>query len=159
MATVLRESSIGMDEIMDLTEMESDVSERVSQLKGAQRLRFDRVGDKIAAVSQGSAHESSVCRAIILAGADVAFVGSQRDENFRISARAKQDLVRKGLHLGRLLDAVGGETENSGGGHAGAAGLTGKGDVEAVLNMCMSRAMDFLRELRDAARDQAAEKE
>ena len=159
MASVLREARIGMDEVMDLTEMESDVSERVSQLKGAQRLRFDRVGDRIAAVSQGSAHESSVCRAIILAGADVAFVGSQRDENFRISARAKQDMVRRGLHLGRLLDAVGGETDNSGGGHAGAAGLTGTGDVEAVLNMCMSRAMDFLRELRDAARAEAADSE
>ena len=36
MASVLREARIGMDEVMDLTEMESDVSERVSQLKGAQ---------------------------------------------------------------------------------------------------------------------------
>ncbi len=90
-----------------------------------------------------------------MAGADVAFVGSQRDERFRISARAKQDIVRKGLHLGRLLDEVGGETDNSGGGHAGAAGLTGVGDVEAVLNMCMSRALDFLRELRDASRAEA----
>ena len=118
MATVLRESSIGMDEIMDLTEMESDVSERVSQLKGAQRLRFDRVGDKIAAVSQGSAHESSVCRAIILAGADVAFVGSQRDENFRISARAKQEpwcaRAAPGEAAGR---GWGRDGENSGGGH------------------------------------------
>lgn len=157
MAAVLRAGGIGMDEVMDLTEMESDVSERISQLKGAQRLRFERVGDRIAAASQGSAHESSVCRAIILAGADVAFVGSQRDERFRISARAKQDLVRKGLHLGRLLDGVGGETDNSGGGHAGAAGLTGTGDVEAVLNMCMSKALDFLREVRDAARAETPE--
>ncbi|NLI74273.1 MAG: exopolyphosphatase [Euryarchaeota archaeon] len=152
MASVLREAKIGMDEVMDLTDMESDVSERVSQLKGAQRLRFDRIGDKIAAMSQGSAHESSVCRAIILAGADVAFVGSQRDGEFRISARGKQDLVRKGLHLGRLLDQIGEEIDGRGGGHAGAAGLAGAGDVEAVLNMCMSQATDFLRELRDAAR-------
>ncbi|HHT76126.1 MAG: DHH family phosphoesterase [Methanomassiliicoccaceae archaeon] len=155
MSMVLREAGISMDEVMDLTEMESDVSERVSQLKGAQRLRFERIGERIAAISQGSAHESAVCRAIIMAGADVAFVGSQRDERFRISARAKQDIVRKGLHLGRLLDEVGGETDNSGGGHAGAAGLTGVGDVEAVLNMCMSRALDFLRELRDASRAEA----
>ena len=80
------------------------------------------------------------------------FVGSQRDERFRISARARQEMVRKGFHLGKLLDDVGEETYNSGGGHAGAAGLTGVGDVEAVLNMCLSRSLDFLREVRDSAR-------
>jgi nanoRNase/pAp phosphatase (c-di-AMP/oligoRNAs hydrolase) len=98
------------------------------------------------AISLGSSHESSVCKALLGIGADVAFVGSQRDEKFRISARARQDLVRKGMHLGKILDEVGGETSSSGGGHAGAAGLTGTGDVEALLNICLSRSMSFFRE-------------
>lgn len=152
MAALMREAGIGMDEVLDLTDLPPDVSERVSQLKGVQRLRFERIGDGIAALSLGSAHESSVCKAILNVGADIAFVGSQRDERFRISARARQDMVRKGLHLGKLLDDVGGETQNSGGGHAGAAGLTGVGDVEAVLNICLSKALDFLRTVRDAER-------
>lgn len=152
MAAIMQEAEIGMDEIFDLTDLEPDISERVSQLKGAQRLRFERIGDHIAAVSTGSAHESATCRAILSAGADMVFVGSQRDEKFRISARARQEMVRKGFHLGKLLDDVGEETYNSGGGHAGAAGLTGVGDVEAVLNMCLSRSLDFLREVRDSAR-------
>jgi phosphoesterase RecJ-like protein len=152
MAELMREAGISMDEVLDLTDLTPDVSERVSQLKGAQRLRFERIGDGIAAISLGSAHESSVCKAILNVGADIAFVGSQRDERFRISARARQDMVRKGLHLGKLLDDVGGETQNSGGGHAGAAGLTGVGDVEAVLNICLSKALDFLRAVRDAER-------
>jgi nanoRNase/pAp phosphatase (c-di-AMP/oligoRNAs hydrolase) len=152
---VMETSGINMDEAMDLTDLEPDVSERISQMKGAQRMRFDRLGDSIVAISLGSAHESSVCKALLNIGADIAFVGSQRDEKFRISARAKQDIVRKGMHLGKLLDEVGGETCNNGGGHAGAAGLTGVGDVEAILNMCMTRSMAFFREQRDAARSQA----
>jgi nanoRNase/pAp phosphatase (c-di-AMP/oligoRNAs hydrolase) len=147
---VMEVSGINMDEVMDLTDLEPDVSERISQLKGAQRMRFDRLGDHIVAISLGSAHESSVCKAMLNIGADVAFVGSQRDERFRISARARQDVVRKGLHLGKLLDEVGGETSNNGGGHAGAAGLTGVGDVEAVLNICMSKSMAFFRYLRNS---------
>lgn len=51
-----------------------------------------------------------------------------------------------GFHLGKLLEDVGVETRNDGGGHGGAAGLVGVGDVEAVLNICMQRTMDFLRE-------------
>jgi nanoRNase/pAp phosphatase (c-di-AMP/oligoRNAs hydrolase) len=78
-------------------------------------------------------------------GADIAFVGSQRGEEFRVSARARQDVVRMGLHLGKLLEDVGAETSNDGGGHGGAAGLVGIGDVEAILNICMSRSLDFLR--------------
>ena len=154
-AELMDASGIEMDEVMDLTDLDTDVSERISQLKGAQRLRFERVGDNIVAISMGSAHESSVCKALLNIGADVSFVGSQRDERFRISSRARQEVVRKGFHLGKLLDEVGGETDNNGGGHAGAAGLTGAGDVEAILNMCMKRTMDFFRNLQDRRRTTA----
>ena len=149
---VMEASGISMDEAMDLTDLEPDVSERISQLKGAQRMRFERLGDRIVAVSLGSSHESSVCKALLGLGADVAFVGSQRDEKFRISARARQDLVRQGFHLGKVLDEVGGETSSSGGGHAGAAGLTGTGDVEAHLNICISRSMSFFRQAQGKER-------
>ncbi len=147
-AEVIERSTINIDEVMDLTDLEPDVSERVSQLKGVQRLRFERIGDRIVAISMGSAHESSVCKAVLSAGADVVFVGSQRDEKFRVSSRARQDVVRSGLHLGRILDMVGGETSSSGGGHPGAAGLTGVGDVEAILNMCMERTLDVFRTMK-----------
>lgn len=43
---------------------------------------------------------------------------------------------------------VGGETSSSGGGHPGAAGLTGVGDVEAILNMCMERTLDVFRTMK-----------
>jgi len=145
-ANLMEDAGVEIDEVTSLTDLEPDVSERISQLKGAQRIRFDRVGERIVAISVGSAFESSVCKGMLAIGADIAFVGSQRDQNFRLSARARPDMVRMGLHLGKLLEDIGVETSNDGGGHGGAAGLVGVGDVEAVLNICMQRTMDFLRE-------------
>ncbi|MFP4170578.1 MAG: DHH family phosphoesterase [Methanomassiliicoccales archaeon] len=145
---VMEESGVEMDEVLSLTEMEQDLSERISQLKGGQRLVFDRVGENIVAVSHGSSYESSVCRSLIQLGSDVAFVGSQRERGFRISARARLGLIRQGFHLGRLLEELGMETDNNGGGHAGAAGMMGTGDVEAMLHMCKKRTMNFFRSIK-----------
>ena len=132
---------------MNLVDLETDISERISQLKGAQRLKYWKVGGYIVAVSQGSAFEASVCKSLLSLGADIAFVGSQRGEQFRISARATQAMVRKGIHLGKLLGGVGSETTNGGGGHPGAAGLTGTGDVEAILNISVESALRLLRKM------------
>jgi phosphoesterase RecJ-like protein len=140
-------NNIQMDEVMSLADLETDISERISQLKGAQRLKYWKVGDHIVASSQGSAFEASVCKSLISLGADVAFVGSQRGEQFRISSRATQAVVREGLHLGRLLGTIGSETTNGGGGHPGAAGITGVGDVEAILNICVDNAIKVLNKI------------
>ena len=145
-ADLMEDVGVEIDEVTSMTDLEPDVSERISQLKGAQRIRFDRVGERIVAISVGSAYESSVCKGLLAIGADVAFVGSQRDQNFRLSARARPEMIRMGLHLGKLLEDIGVETSNDGGGHGGAAGLVGVGDVEAILNISMQRTMDFLRE-------------
>jgi len=151
-AELMTEHSVHMDEAMGLVGVDIDISERISQLKGAQRLKYWKIADYVVAVSQGSAFEASVCKALLGLGADVVFVGSQRGEQFRISSRATPALIRKGLHLGKLLGNVGSETTNGGGGHPGAAGITGVGDVEAILNICAENAMKVLRGL-DSSRD------
>jgi len=87
-----------------------------------------------------------------MAGSDVAFVGSQRDEEFRVSARATQEVVRRGIHLGNIISEISGETDTDGGGHGGAAGISGVGDVEAMLHMCMQRTMDIFREIKKEQR-------
>lgn len=150
-AEIMEATGIDMDRVMSLTRLEVGMSEKVSVLKGAQRIKFERIGRYIVATSHGSAYESSVCKSLLTLGADVAFVASQRGDEFRLSARANQDLVRQGLHLGRMLEDVGGETLNDGGGHGGAAGLVGMGDVEAILHICMQRSMDLFRELKRLA--------
>ena len=139
-----------MDEAMGLVSMETDPSEKISQLRGAQRLKYWKVGRRIVAISQGSAFEASVCKALVHLGADIAFVGSQRGETFRISSRATSEMVRVGVHLGKLLNGVGSETSNGGGGHPGAAGISGVGDVEAMLNISADNAVKRLRELESS---------
>ena len=151
-AELMKANNVQMDEAMGLVGVDIDISERISQLKGAQRLKYWKVGNFIVATSQGSAFEASVCKGLLSLGADIVFVGSQRGEQFRISARATPALVRKGVHLGKLLSGVGSETTNGGGGHPGAAGITGTGDVEALLNISAETAMKLLKGL-DSSRD------
>ncbi|MEI6797066.1 MAG: DHH family phosphoesterase [Methanomassiliicoccales archaeon] len=92
-ASLIERGGLDMDEVMNLADVEQDTSERVAQMKGAQRLRFERIGDVIVAGSMGSSFEASVCKTLLNIGADISFVVSQRDEQFRLSARARPDMV------------------------------------------------------------------
>ena len=147
-ADTMKRCGIEMDEALDLTKAPVSMSEKVAMLKAIERTKFDRVGSLIVATSYGGSFEASSCRAIMAAGADVVFVGSQRDEEFRLSARATQDAVRRGIHLGDIMKGIGTETMSDGGGHGGAAGLSGIGDVEAMLFICMKRTMEVFREIK-----------
>ena len=147
---VMGVTGIEMDEAMTLTRSEPSMSERVSVMKCIQRSRFDRVGDMIVAVSYGGSFEAAGCRALLAAGADVVFVASQRDETFRMSARATQNMVRRGFNLGEIIKDIGSETDNDGGGHEGAAGISGVGDIEAMLHICMQRTMEEFRKIKNS---------
>ncbi len=147
-AYILETTGIEMDEALALTRTEASMSERVATMKYIGRSKFDRVGDMIVAVSFGGSFEASGCRALLQSGADVAFVASQRDDNFRLSARATQEMVRRGINLGCIVKDIGYETVTDGGGHDGAAGLSGIGDAEAILHICMMRTMDEFRKIK-----------
>ena len=152
-ADLLQKSNIYMDEVFNLTRSQMTMSERIAVMKALGRVKFDHVGDMVVSVSYGGSFEASSCRAIMMSGADVAFVGSQRDEEFRISGRATQDAVRRGIHLGNVVSEIGGETDTDGGGHGGAAGISGTGDVEAMLHICMQKTMDKFREIKRSMSD------
>ena len=145
---VMEKTGIQMDEAMTLTRSEPSMSERVSVMKCVERSKFDRVGDMIVATSYGGSFEAAGCKALLLAGADVVFVASQREDNFRLSARATQEMVRRGLNLGEIVKDIGSETVTDGGGHEGAAGLSGVGDIEAMLHICMQRTMEEFRKIK-----------
>lgn len=147
-AGIMDESALAMDEAMSTTHAEARMSERIAVMKTIERVKFERVGDMIVASAVGSSFEASACRAIMSAGADVVFVGTQREESFRISARATQEMVRRGISLGEIVKDIGNDTDCDGGGHIGAAGLSGIGDVEAVLGMCVFRTMDEFRKIK-----------
>ena len=149
-ADLLEGGGVHMDEAFDLTRSQTTMSERIAVMKALGRVKFDYVGDMLVSTAYGGSFEASSCRAFMLAGADVAFVGSQRDDEFRISARATQDIVRRGIHLGNIISGISGETSTDGGGHGGAAGISGNGDVEAMLHICIQRTMEEFREIKRA---------
>ncbi len=148
MAEILDSSSITIEEIHNaLNTRNENYSKKLAKLKAAQRLRVEEFKRIIITTSEVNAFEGDAARAFLSLGADVAFIGSTRKDDYRISARANPTLVKRGIHLGTFLESVGGDVNSEGGGHPGAAGLTGTGDVEAVLHICREKFKNVLRDL------------
>jgi nanoRNase/pAp phosphatase (c-di-AMP/oligoRNAs hydrolase) len=140
-ARLMKLGSQTMDDILKLLEKKEvyEKSQRIAHLKGGQRLKFRDDFGYIIATSMLSSYEASMCKQLLILGADAAFVGAQRDLEVRISGRVSSDLVNKGVHLGRFFQELGLEISCEGGGHAGAGGLNGSGDTEMMLNLCVEK--------------------
>ncbi|USS41369.1 bifunctional oligoribonuclease/PAP phosphatase NrnA [Thermococcus aggregans] len=150
-AKVLEKFNIQMGEIYNLvapvTDENIDQAKRMAILKACQRMEIKKVGNYIIAISKVSAYESLACKVFLQLGADVAIVGSEK-KGVRISARAKESLVKKGLHLGKLMEKVGPIIDGSGGGHSGAAGANGKRNLEEAVKFLVKEIEMFLKKLR-----------
>lgn len=149
LAKILKTSNLKLADVLSVFDNSEivDISQRIAHLKGGQRLRFRQSCGYLIAISQLSSFEASMCKHLIILGADVAFVGAQRDNEVRISGRASAELVNKGLHLGELFQSLGEELSCEGGGHAGAGGLNGDGDAELILNACLNKITEYLSEI------------
>ena len=123
-----------------------DQAKRIALLKACQRLEIRKFRGYIIAVSRVSAYESLACKTFLQLGADIAIVGSEK-KGVRISARARESLVKKGLHLGKIMEKVGPVIEGSGGGHAGAAGANGKKNLDEAIKLILKEIERFLREV------------
>jgi nanoRNase/pAp phosphatase (c-di-AMP/oligoRNAs hydrolase) len=139
-----------MMDILDMVDSTDSIefSQRIAHLKGAQRLRFRVLQGYLVVISQLSSFEASMCKHLLILGADIAFVGAQHDSEVRISGRASAELVKLGLHLGEFFQNLGTDLSCDGGGHAGAGGLNGIGDAEMVLNICLEKISDHLKRLK-----------
>jgi phosphoesterase RecJ-like protein len=124
-----------------------DSSQKIAHLKGAQRLKFEQLYGFLVASSTLSSYEASMCKNLISLGADIAFVGAQRENQVRISGRATRDVVKHGIHLGEFFSDLGSELACEGGGHDGAGGLNGIGDVEMILSACMGKISQVLKKI------------
>lgn len=148
LADALTETKTSFQQVLRAIQFPIEQSEKIARLKGAQRLEITREGDYIIAVSKVSSFEGGVARGLLGLGADVSFVGAAKDDEVRISARAKNDLVEKGLHLGRdilpeIADMIGGDA----GGHAAAAGANGinPDTLDNALEVCVSKTREFIK--------------
>jgi nanoRNase/pAp phosphatase (c-di-AMP/oligoRNAs hydrolase) len=141
---MLAEGGIRYADVADfLGQVPVDISCRIAILKAASRITLHRVGDHLLVESRVSSFASQAATSLINLGADVAFVGSEKDRERRISGR-----VRRGvdLDLARLFQDVGKKFGGSGGGHAGAAGVVITGDVDKALQECVDMAVARLLE-------------
>ena len=108
-------------------------SKRVAMLKAAGRAELRRVHGHLVVFSELGSFEGDAAGMLVRIGADVAFVGSEEKGKVRVSGRARQEILKlRELHLGELMEAMGKQFKGSGGGHAGAASMSGKGRLEEV---------------------------
>ncbi|BAA29623.1 DHH family phosphoesterase [Pyrococcus horikoshii] len=121
-----------------------DQSRRIAILKACQRMEIHKVKKFVIVTSKVSAYEALACKVFLQLGADVAIVGSEKD-GVRISARAKDYLVKQGLHLGKIMEKVGPIIKGSGGGHAGAAGANGKENLDEAIKFLVKEVQKFLK--------------
>jgi bifunctional oligoribonuclease and PAP phosphatase NrnA len=116
-----------------------DNSERLAKLKACKRAKIEKIGEWIITLSHLSAYEASAAKSLVDLGAHMAAVAGKKNGKLEVSLRCNRDFTEKtGIHLGKdiampLGEALGGV----GGGHAMAAGVNGKGEVENALDKCL----------------------
>ena len=135
----LIDAGVNAQETLSLLSLPMDFSERVARLKASRRTKLFRVGEWIIALSHVSAYEASAARAMVELGAHVAAVAGERDGNLEISLRSSIDFYKEtDVHLGKdVAKPLGEYLHGMGGGHATAAGVNGKGDIELGLKRCL----------------------
>ena len=144
---ILEKTNADYERAASLLEVSEDVSRKIAHLKAAQRMELYRVMDFVLVTSEVNSFGASAARALVLLGADCAFVGSIRKNEIQISARASSNFIKEtGISLGRdIMPKIGEFINGSGGGHAGAAGAKGRGDsVSNALLECIKLVQEFL---------------
>jgi nanoRNase/pAp phosphatase (c-di-AMP/oligoRNAs hydrolase) len=157
---ILEGSSVTVEDVLAIIEGEEyfDVSKKIAVLKSLRRVRYQRVGDQIIGTSTVGSFEAAAARGLLVVGCDVVFIGCQKNEEMRISSRAKPHIVKAGVNLGKFMEEMGKRLGAEGGGHDAAAGLNGRGNVEKALATCSSEmAMRLASKLQ--SHEEAAEPE
>jgi nanoRNase/pAp phosphatase (c-di-AMP/oligoRNAs hydrolase) len=132
--------------VVETLRLPEDFSKRVAMLKASQRLELHRISGRLIAFSELSSFEADAATMFLRMGADAAFVGSEEKSKFRLCSRARQELCRDtGLHLGELLGRLAKSFKGSGGGHAGAASMTGEGELAEIKKELLKELQRILK--------------
>jgi nanoRNase/pAp phosphatase (c-di-AMP/oligoRNAs hydrolase) len=117
----LLENKVNYQEIVGLLDHKKDLSEKIAQIKGAQRIKLYRMRDILVGVSHVSNFRAKVATNLLKLGLDISIVYSKLKKGNFITARAKKHIcLETGLHLGKLLEII---SDGRGGGHDGAASV------------------------------------
>ncbi len=120
-------------------------SKRVAMLKAAQRSDPHKYHGNWVVFSEIGAYESDAATMFLKIGADVSIVASQNGESIRISSRARSGVASEThLHLGELMSNIADQFGGTGGGHAGAAGMKVKAELEEVKEKALKELEKML---------------
>ena len=135
----LVDNGVNAQEALAMLAMPMDFSERVARVKACRRAKIIRIDNWIIALTHVSAFQASAARALTDLGAHMSAVAGEKGEGIEISLRCSREFTEKtGIHLGRdIAKPLGEALQGQGGGHAMAAGVNAKGDVEAGLKLCL----------------------
>ena len=121
----LLSEDINIQDVFLLLRSEKDISSRIANIKGLQRVEMIREGNYLIGITNVSSFGSSVASMLLKIGFDVGIVISKEANKSRINTRAKKGVcIKTGLNLGKLLVEISKNYKGSGGGHDGAASLT-----------------------------------
>ena len=147
-ASELCDAGADPQDVINILDSERPLIQKTTFLKAAQRMKWMQEGKWIIANSVVSSFESGSARLMIVLGADIALVASEKKKGeMRLSTRASNRMVSKGLKLTTILEAITEINGGSSGGHPGAAGYNGKGDAEAITEMAKQKCIMAIRQL------------
>ncbi len=114
-------------------------SERIAKLKACKRAKIVKVEGWIIALSHVSAYQAPAAKALVDVGAHMSAVAGKKNGKVELSLRStRQFHDQSGVHIGVDIAAPLGEfLEGVGGGHAMAAGVSGKGEIQLALKKCL----------------------
>lgn len=137
---------INIQELFLLLRTEIDLSERIANIKGAQRAILIKQDNILIATSRVSSYGGSVASNLLKLGYDIAIIGTEDINENRISARARKELcIEKQLHLGKLFEEIKEILGCNGGGHDGAAGLNGSFEIDAAMEVIIQKIKEILK--------------
>ena len=141
----LVEAGADYQQVMEMLRLPEDLSKRIAMLKAAQRVELHTIHGRLVVFSELGSFEADAAAMLVRTGADVAFVGSEEKGKFRLSARARPEACTEtNLHLGQLMLGFAKRFEGTGGGHAGAASVSGKGELRQVKCALLEELKEFL---------------
>jgi nanoRNase/pAp phosphatase (c-di-AMP/oligoRNAs hydrolase) len=123
-----------------------DINIRIEMFKAAMGCCVECVGDYLIATANVQSYGGAVASMLTNIGADVAFVGSAKDDNIvRVSGRAKRDIISVGLNLGKIMEEISEKYNGTGGGHSGAAGIDAECPLDVLISECTDCAKKHLQ--------------
>jgi nanoRNase/pAp phosphatase (c-di-AMP/oligoRNAs hydrolase) len=138
-------NGISYQDILFLLKNEVDISEKIANIKGMQRVELIRKGQHLIGVSNVSSYGASVASMLVKLGFDIAVVYSKEETRYRINTRAKKLIcIKTGLNLAKILEEISDHYNGSGGGHDGAAALDVNVESEFTITQLIERIKEYL---------------